>query len=76
MTQLRARGLRVQALGGLLALTGILGLRRLSRRGRHRRPTGADLMRMNEADFSAFVAASGIETVTSAGLTPVDGSTH
>ena len=67
MTQLRARALLVQALG-LLVVLGILGMSSLVQRGRRGRPTGAELMRMTDADFGAFVDAAGIQTVTSAGL--------
>lgn len=57
---------RLPVIGGLLGLTGMIGM--LGLRNRKRRPSAADLMRMSDEEFAAFVSASGIKTVTTAGL--------
>ena len=73
MAQLRARWLRLPALGGVLGITGLIGLRRLTRRGSRQRPTGDELMRMTDAEFATFIRLSDIQTVTTAGLPLQDG---
>jgi hypothetical protein len=64
MSLRRARALRLPILG-VIGLTGVLGILRRRSRGR---PTGAQLMSMNDADFAAFVKSTGLKTVTTAGL--------
>jgi hypothetical protein len=73
MTQLRVRWLRLPAIGGLLGITGLIGLRRLTRRASRPRPTGDELMRMSDTEFATFVRVSDIQTVTTAGLAVQDG---
>lgn len=69
MLQQRARWLRLPAIGGLIGITTVVGFLRLIRRGSPgRRPTGDELMRMTDAEFADFIGASGIRTVTTAGL--------
>lgn len=64
MSQLRDRAARLPIVGAIL---GWSVLRRLRDRRRHR-PTGAQLMAMDDASFAAFVESTGLRTVTSAGL--------
>ncbi len=65
--------LRRWLVGGVVGLTTLVGIRRALAR-RPRRPSGDELHRMSDAEFSAFVQASGLKTVTSAGLVAHDGS--
>lgn len=73
MAELRTRiphpPLRRWLVGGVVGITGLIGIRRALGR-RTRRPTGDQLLRMSEAEFAAFVQASGLKTVTSASLAP------
>ncbi|HUG30641.1 MAG TPA: hypothetical protein VMQ65_09050 [Candidatus Limnocylindria bacterium] len=76
MTQLRAKWMRLPALGGLLGIAALLAAR-FARRGPERpRPTGQELMRMSDAEFAAFIQSSGIQTVTTAGLESREGSAN
>ena len=71
MAQLRAAWSRIPALGGLIGFA--IGLRWLLHRNNpKRRPTATELMDMSDADFAAFVASTGIKTVTTAGLARSD----
>jgi hypothetical protein len=58
-------------IGGLVAIGGLIGIFRLRAKGR--RPTGAELMEMSDPDFASFIRASGLKTVTTAGLAALDG---
>ena len=71
MTHLRAIGARVPVIGAL-GVAGVIGIVK-ARGKRKRRPTGDQLRRMSDADFSAFIRASGIKTVTTAGIAVSDG---
>jgi hypothetical protein len=51
---------------GILGVTGLVGVRALGRRGR--RPSGKQLRKMSDADFASFISATGLKTVTTAGL--------
>lgn len=51
------------------AIAGLGVLRRLRDRRPHR-PTGAQLMAMDDASFAAFIESTGLKTVTGAGLGP------
>lgn len=73
MTQLRTRGARLPVLGGILGITGLIGLLRVLGR-RSRRPTGDQLLKMSDADFASFIRSSGLKTVTTAGLAPREGN--
>lgn len=64
MTQLRVRAARLPIVGAIL---GWSVLRRLRDRRRHR-PTGAQLMAMDDALFAAFIESTGLKTVTAAGV--------
>jgi hypothetical protein len=66
MTELRARGVRIPLLGALVGV-GLVGI---LRRRRRRRPTGSQLMAMDERGFASFVDSTGLKTVTTAGLEP------
>ncbi len=66
MTQPRVRAARLPILG---AIVGLGVLRRLRDR-RRRRPTGAQLMAMDDASFATFIESTGLTTVTGAGLGP------
>lgn len=66
MTQPRSRAARLPIVSAIVAL-GVL--RRLRDRRRHR-PTGAQLMAMDDASFAAFIESAGLKTVTGAGLGP------
>jgi hypothetical protein len=57
---------------GILGITGYFGVRALGRRGR--RPSGRQLMRMSDADFASFISASGVKTITTAGLSSAEGN--
>jgi len=70
MTQPRVRAARLPIVG---AIVGMGVFRRLRDR-RRQRPTGAQLMSMDDASFAAFIESTGLKTVTSAGLGP-SGST-
>jgi hypothetical protein len=63
------RSVRIPVIGviGLLA-SALIGLIRFRPRSKQRRPTGADVMRMSEPEFAAFVRETGVLTVTSARL--------
>ena len=72
MTQLRTRAARLPVLGGILGVTGFIGvLRALGKR--HRRPTGDQLSKMTDAEFASFIQSTGLRTVTMAGLGPGEG---
>jgi hypothetical protein len=58
--------------GGVVGLTGLIGIRRALAR-RTRRPTGNQLRRMSDAEFAAVIQESGLKTITSAGLAPPGG---
>jgi hypothetical protein len=62
------RAARIPLLGLIGLATSLFGLARFWNHRRNRRPTGTELMRMSEADFSSFIQDSGLKTVTSAGL--------
>jgi hypothetical protein len=64
MTQPRIRAARLPIVG---AIVGLAVLRRLRDRRRHR-PTGAQLMAMDDASFAAFIESTGLKTVSGAGL--------
>ena len=64
---------RLPILGGLIALTGLIGLR-LTSRLRRRRPTGAQLLGMTDAEFAAFIRSSGIKTRSTPELAAPDGT--
>jgi hypothetical protein len=66
MTELRARAIRIPLLGALVGV-GLVGI---LRRRRRRRPTGSQLMAMDERGFASFVDSTGLQTVTTAGLEP------
>ncbi len=76
MAELRTRiphpPLRRWLVGGIVGLTSLIGIRRALAR-RPRRPTGDELRMMSDAEFSAFVQASGLETITSPGLATHEG---
>jgi hypothetical protein len=72
MSHLRDLGLRIPAIGGLIGITGLVGF--LRQRRRPTRPTGKQLAAMSDRDFASFIQGSGIKTVTTAGLAPMDGS--
>jgi hypothetical protein len=65
--------MRIPILGSLIRITGLVGLFHLRGRRKRHRPTGDELMRMSEADFAEFLRASGLKTVTTAGLAAMDG---
>jgi hypothetical protein len=56
----------------IAAALAVFGLRRIWPSRRRRRPTGGELMTMSDADFAAFIASSGLQTVSSAGLVEGD----
>jgi hypothetical protein len=60
--------MRVPIVGSLIGLSGLLGLLHVRSRLKRHRPTGAELMKMSDADFAAFVRASGVKTVSTADL--------
>jgi hypothetical protein len=66
MTELRARGIRIPLIGALVGV-GLVGI---LRRRRRRRPTGSQLMAMDERGFALFIESTGLKTVTTAGLEP------
>ena len=59
---------RIPLIGLIGLVTSLFGLARFWNHRRRRRPTGTELMAMSEAEFSSFIQASGLKTVTSAGL--------
>ena len=71
MPELRARVTRLPVIG---ALVGV-GIVSVLRRRRHRRPTGAKLMAMDDPGFAAFIESAGLKTATTAGLDPGKAST-
>lgn len=77
MAELRTRiphpPLRRWLVGGIVGVTSLIGIRRALAR-RARRPTGDELRRMSDAEFGAFVEASGVKTITSAGLAAPEGT--
>jgi hypothetical protein len=72
MSLLRGARRRIPIVGGLIGLTGLIGFLRM--RSRHPRPTGAELLRMSDAEFAAFIQSSGLRTVATAGLAVTDGT--
>jgi hypothetical protein len=66
MSQLRVRAARLPIVGAIVGL----GVLRLLRGRRRRRPTGAELMAMDDVSFAAFIESTGLKTVTDADLGP------
>jgi hypothetical protein len=64
MTPLRVRAARLPILGTIVGL----GVLRPLRNRRRRRPSGAQLMAMDDASFAAFIESTGLKTATNAGL--------
>ena len=60
------------ALVGIIGVTGFIGIKAWSRRGR--RPTAAELMAMSDAQFGAWIHKSGLKTATDLGLPSVGDS--
>jgi hypothetical protein len=56
--------MRIPLLGALVGV-GLLGI---LRRRRRPRPTGSQLMAMDERGFALFIESTGLKTVTTAGL--------
>ncbi|HVA87111.1 MAG TPA: hypothetical protein VNF73_12455 [Candidatus Saccharimonadales bacterium] len=66
---IRARALKFSVpLLGVLGIGGLIGFLKSRSRFTKRRPTADELMKMSDADFAAFIHASGLLTVTTAGL--------
>ena len=72
MTRLRTRAAWLPVLGGILGVTGVVGVLRFFGK-RHRRPTGDQLSKMSDADFASLIQFSGLKTVTTARLGPSEG---
>lgn len=60
----------LRALGaGLAVFGGILGLRKL---GRRRKPSAADIMRMDDRTFGRHIQSTGLEAQVRAALSRID----
>ncbi len=60
-----ARRVSLPLVGSVLGISGLFVF--LARFGRHgrRRPTAAQLMRLNDADFAGFIRGTGLGTLSS-----------